>query len=73
MWIDFTNKLYFPLTYPPSFLDGPAGGWHRNRRSTSGKKVLLLQWALQLFMREPRFHQLGALTNEFLVDVFSCI
>lgn len=71
--IDFRDKNYFPLTYPLLFPHGAICGWHPEMKSTTGHKITLAQWVTQLLATEPRFERMGPLTNEFLIDVFSCI
>lgn len=72
-YINCKNPSYFPLTYPLLFPHGDTSGWHDGLLSTTGKKNALLQWVIQLLLTEPRFQRLGAVVNEFLIDVFSNI
>lgn len=71
--IQHHNPNYFPLAFPLLFPHGEVSGWHPDLCSTSGERLTLMQWVTQLLVREDRFSQLGPLTNEFLIDAFSCI
>ncbi|CAG8664149.1 16506_t:CDS:2, partial [Cetraspora pellucida] len=72
-YINILNKHYEALQYPLFFPYGEIGWhiyWTENEHSDS-RKISQVDYYCYRIMTETRFHLLGRLFNEYLVDMFS--
>ena len=67
--ISILDPAYECLQYPLLFPHADAG-WSPEFKSVTNRKVTLLEYVRQLFLREPRMSDEGRLTQEYAVDMY---
>ncbi|XP_034236438.1 uncharacterized protein LOC117642399 [Thrips palmi] len=69
-YVDLFSPLLEPLQYPLLFPHGTLG-WHINKLDNMGQKLSQYRYTRCLILSQPRFFELGRLSQSWMVEMFA--